>query len=199
MTKYILLITFSCMLVTGGCNEFGRVDQGRVIAYDQNEQTIVMLRDKSPDSKKPDYTELPPISYTLPSDPDETGPAPRTGKLMNINMDKKEVDIFIENTNTIATVTYTLVEEKKIDPKDPLVYDSQNQKTREFPLMDQNNKTITVFLEDTKTLITFSVPDEYFALPPDTWTMGDEVRMYYKEPGKALRFMNISKTDIFKK
>ena len=27
----------------------------------------------------------------------------------------------------------------------------------------------------------------------------DEVRIYYKKPGEALRFMNISKTDIYKK
>ena len=46
---------------------------------------------------------------------------------------------------------------------------------------------------------TFSVPDEYFALPANTWDAGDEVRIYFKETGKALRLMNISKTDIFKK
>jgi len=36
-------------------------------------------------------------------------------------------------------------------------------------------------------------------MPENTWDAGDEVRIYYKEAGKALRFMNISKTDIFKK
>ena len=48
-------------------------------------------------------------------------------------------------------------------------------------------------------LVTFSVPEEYLALPANTWEAGDEVRIYYKEPGKAARFMNITKTDIFKK
>ena len=35
--------------------------------------------------------------------------------------------------------------------------------------------------------------------PDETWDAGDEARVYYKEEGKALRFMNISKTNIFKK
>jgi len=48
-------------------------------------------------------------------------------------------------------------------------------------------------------LVTISVPAEYFSLPDYTWDSGDEVRIYFKEQGKALRFMNISKTDIFKK
>jgi hypothetical protein len=43
------------------------------------------------------------------------------------------------------------------------------------------------------------VPDEYFMLPVDTWDNGDEARIYYKEAGKAARYMNITKTDIFKK
>ena len=48
-------------------------------------------------------------------------------------------------------------------------------------------------------LVTFSVPEEYMSWPDSTWDAGDEVRVYYKEDGKSLRFMNISKTDIFKK
>jgi hypothetical protein len=48
-------------------------------------------------------------------------------------------------------------------------------------------------------LVTFNVPEEYFNFPEYTWDAGDEVRIYWKEKGKAIRFMNISKTDIFKK
>ena len=199
MARYMLLITLSFMITAAGCDEFGQVDQGRVIAFNKNEKTIVMIRDKSADSKKPDYTGLPPVSYKMPVDSNETGPEPKAGKLMNIDMDKKETTIFVEYSNNIATINYTLVEEKKVDPKDSLVYDPATQKTRKFPVIDQENKTITIYLENKKTLLIFSVPDEYFSLPPDTWAMGDEVRIYYKEPGKSLRFMNVSKTDIFKK
>lgn len=199
MRRHMGLIILGVMLAAAGCTDFGTVDQGRVIAYDKNEKTIVMIRDKSPDPKKPDYTGMPPVSYKLPADPHETGPAPKAGQLMKIDLDKKEAVIFVSHLNNIATVPYTLVDQKKADPKDPLVYDPATKKIREFPIIDQSNKTIELYLEKKKTLLTFSVPDEYFSLPPETWAMGDEVRVYYKEPGKSLRFMNVSKTDIFKK
>jgi hypothetical protein len=199
MRRCIGLIILAVILAAAGCTDFGKVDQGRVISFDKNEQTIVMIRDKSPDPKKTDYTALPPVSYKMPADSHETGPAPRAGKLMKIDLDKKEAVIFIGHLNNVATVNYTVVEQKKVDPKDPLVYDPETKKIREFPIIDQQNKSIEVYLEKRKTLLTFSVPDEYFSLPPDTWAMGDEVRIYYKEPGQSLRFMNVSKTDIFKK
>ena len=48
---------------------------------------------------------------------------------------------------------------------------------------------------------TFTIPADKIDLPPSTWEAGDEVRMYYKENAKhqALRFMNITRTNIFKK
>ena len=70
---------------------------------------------------------------------------------------------------------------------------------KKFPIVDKDKKAITVYSGRQKLLVTFSVPEEYLALPANTWEAGDEVRIYYKEPGKAARFMNITKTDIFKK
>lgn len=206
MARHMIFIILLAVLVTAsGCDkfgqdQFGKVDQGRVIAFDKNERTIVMLRDQSQDAKKPDYTALPPVSYKLPDNTNETGPVPKAGKLMNIDPEKKEAVIFVESSNSISTISFTIVEEKKkVDPKDPLVFDPDTKKNKEFPVFDQQNKTISLYLEKIKTFLTFSVPDEYFAMPPETWTLGDEVRIYYKEPGKSLRFMNVSKTDIFKK
>jgi hypothetical protein len=199
MHRFMVLIILAVMLATTGCDDFGQVDQGRVIAYDKNEKTILMIRDKSPDAKKPDYTGLPPVSYKLPDDPHEMGPEPRVGKLMKIDLDKKEVVIFLERSNDVATVSYNLLEQKKVDPKDPLIIDPETKKMRKFPVIDQQNKTIELYVENKKTLVKFSVSDEQFALPPDSWALGDAVRIYYKEPGKSLRLMNVSKTDIFKK
>ncbi|RPJ80666.1 MAG: DUF4881 domain-containing protein [Deltaproteobacteria bacterium] len=205
MARHMIFIILLAVLAASGCDkfgqdQFGKVDQGRVIAFDKNERTIVMLRDQSQDVKKPDYTALPPVSYKLPDDLNETGPAPKAGKLMNIDLEKKEAVIFVESSNSLSTINITIVEEKKkVDPKDPLVFDPDTKKNRAFPVFDQQKKTISLYLEKNKTLLTFAVPDEYFAMPPESWTLGDEVRVYYKEPGKSLRFMNVSKTDIFKK
>ena len=59
-------------------------------------------------------------------------------------------------------------------------------------MVDKDKKTITIYSGRQKILETISVPEEYLSLPPSTWDAGDEVRIYYKEEGKALRFMNIS-------
>ena len=58
---------------------------------------------------------------------------------------------------------------------------------------------MTIYSSRQKIYEIISLPEEYFALPESTWDAGDEVRIYYKEEGKSLRFMNISQTDIFKK
>jgi hypothetical protein len=86
-----------------------------------------------------------------------------------------------------------------IEKDNPLVFDKAANAAKKFPVVDREKKTITIYSGRQKTLTVISVPDEYFALPDKTWDAGDEVRVYYKEEGKALRFMNISKTDIFKK
>jgi hypothetical protein len=199
MRKYMGLIILVFMLAAAGCSDFGQVDQGRVVAYDKEQKTIVIVRDISPDTKKPDYTGLPPVTYALPKDSHETGPAPAVGKLLKVDLENKKAAIFVESSSTVQTVDLEIVEQRKADAKDPLVFDASTKKIREFPIIDQQAKTIEIYLEKMKTLLTFSVPEQYSAMPPDTWKMGDEVRIYYKEPGKALRFMNVSKTDIFKK
>ena len=75
----------------------------------------------------------------------------------------------------------------------------ENDKPKKFPVVDREKKTITVYSKRQQILTTLTLPEEYFALPDYTWDAGDEVRIYYKEEGKAQRFMNITKTDIFKK
>ena len=199
MRKAMVFIILSILLALTGCNDFGKVDQGRVVAYNEDARIVTILRDKSPDAKKTDYTELPPVSYSLPQDPNESGPEPKTGRLMKVDPDKKEVLIFLSDSNTLATVNFNTVEQKSVDSKDPLVYDSAAKKSKSFPVMDPEKKTITTYLKKRKILLTLSVAEEHYAMGPEAWTTGDEVRIYYKEQGKALRFMNVSKTDIFKK
>jgi hypothetical protein len=194
-----MIILFS-MAMLMGCDDFGRVDQGRTIAYDKANKTVSIIRDKSHDSKSPDYSVLPPVTYRLPDDPAEIGPEPKAGKRMKLDIDKKQITIFDPNINDFLTIHYTLVEQKdNIDPNDPVLYNSVTKEQKQFPLIDETQKTITVYSKRQNVLLTFTVPDQYAAYPPDTWDNGDEVRIYYKEEGRAGRFMNISKTDIYKK
>ena len=178
-----------------GCAEGGKVDQGRVIAFDKDKKLVTIIRDKKIDTLKPDYTYLPPLTYTLPDNPVEIGPLPKAGGRMKLDAETNQITIFDFKTQNFKTIDFRSVEKKTdVAKDDPLVKD------KKFPVIDRVNKIITIYSGRQKILQTISVPEEYlFDLPDSAWDAGDEVRIYYKVDGKALRFMNISQTDIYKK
>ena len=183
-----------------GCDEYGKVDQGRVIAFDKDKQTVTVIEDKNMDSQNPDYAILPPHTYTMPTDPAERGADPKIGLRMKIDADTKIIKIFNPSTKVIEDLPITIIDAQKDIAKDhPLVFDKGANAAKKFPVVDKDKKAITIYSGRQKLLVTFSVPEEYFSFPEYTWDAGDEVRIYWKEKGKAIRFMNISKTDIFKK
>jgi hypothetical protein len=122
------------------------------------------------------------------------GPEPKAGLRMKLDAKAKEITIFDPAAQNFKKIAYTLIDQKEgVDKSNPLVAGKQ------FPMVDKSKKAITIYSGRQKILTTFTVPEEFFAMPDDTWDAGDEVRIYFKEPGKALRLMNISKTDIYKK
>lgn len=183
-----------------GCAEFGTVDQGRAIEYDKEKGLVTIIRDVKHDAKNPDYSFLPPVSYLKPVDLQEMGAEPKAGYRMKLDTTKKQIVIFDKAAQNFRTIDYVPVDEQvNIDRYHPLVYDKASEKAKKFPAVDKDKKQITIYSPRQKILVTIGVPAEYISLPDYTWDSGDEVRIYFKEPGKALRFMNISKTDIFKK
>lgn len=200
--KRTLILLSIAMLAFGalGCEEYGKVDQGRVIAFDKEKATVTVIEDKNMEPSNPDYSILPPHTYTLPTEPIDRGADPKIGLRMKLDVEKKIIKIFNPNTQALEELPITIVDAQKDIGKDhPLVFDKDKNAAKKFPLIDQDKKTITIYSGRQKLLVTFSVPEEYFGMPEYTWEAGDEVRIYWKEKGKALRFMNISKTDIFKK
>ena len=190
-----LVATLTATLLLGafGCGEQGKVDQGRVIAFDKDKETVTLINDVKHDAANPDYSGAP-VTFALPKDPAERGEDPKPGLRMKLDTKTREIVIYDMLTKGMAKITYTLIDQKEnVGKNSPLV------EGKKFPIVDQEKKAITVYSGRQKLLVTFSVPEEYLALPANTWEAGDEVRVYYKEPGKALRFMNITKTDIFKK
>jgi hypothetical protein len=136
----------------------------------------------------------------MPKDPAEIGALPKAGKRMKLDTGNSQIVIFDTATQNFKTITYKLIEQKEnVGKEDPLVYDKTADKPGNFPVIDREKKIITVYSKRQKVLTTFSLPAEYFTLPDNTWDSGDEARIYYKEEGKARRFMNVSKIDIFKK
>ncbi len=196
MAKKLCWLTLLAILPVAlvlGCGEQGKVEQGRVIAFDKAKDTLTFIVDVKHDAANPDYSGAP-VNFALPKEPSERGADPKFGLRMKLDTKAREIVIYDPETKQMKKIQYTLIDQKEGVAKDnPLVAD------KKFPVVDKAKKAITVYSGRQKLLVTFSVPDEYFGLPDYTWEAGDEVRVYYKEPGKALRFMNISKTDIFKK
>ena len=193
----LTVLTFGSLFA---CGKLGNVDQGRVIEFDKEKGVVTLIRDVKADPMKPDYNHLPPYVYEMPKDPSEIGALPKAGKRMKLDTEKKQIVIFDTATQNFMTIDYILISQaEKVNSDDTRVFDKAVEKPRTFPIIDREKKTVTVYSKRQKILTTFSIPDEYFALPDNTWDSGDEVRIYYKEEGKARRFMNISKTDIFKK
>jgi hypothetical protein len=182
-----------------GCADHGNVDQGRVVAYDKDKRIMVMIRDKKMDPQNPDYTYLPPLTYVLPTDPLDTGPEPKAGGRMKLDAEKNQVVIFDQAAQNLKAIDVKFTEKKEnVDRLNPLVYDESKKAAKKFPVVDKEKKTVTLYSGRQNLFVTFIVPDEFIDLPEATWDSGDEVRVYFKEAGKALRFMNISKTDIFR-
>ncbi len=197
---WIIAIALMPIMITLGCGELGKVDQGRVIQFDKDKKTVIMIRDKSSDPLNPDYSYLPPVTFTLPPDPKETGPEPKAGLRLKLDIKNHQIVIFDPASQNFKTIQFSLVDQKeKIDKDNPLVFDKGKDKPKKFPVIDKEKKTITIYSKRQQTLVTISLPEEYFALPDYTWDSGDEVRIYYKEKGQAKRFMNVTKTDIYKK
>lgn len=200
MKKYCWMIGLVLVpiLITLGCGDLGKVEQGRVIQFDKTKWTVTLVRDKQADPQNPDYCQLPPVTFALPADPQEMGPEPKAGLRIKLDTKNNQIVIFDPASQNFKTIQYTLIDQKeKIAKDNPLVLDEG--KPKKFPIIDREKKAITVYSKRQQILTTFTIPEEYFGLPENTWDAGDEVRIYYKEEGKARRFMNITKTDIFKK
>jgi hypothetical protein len=190
---WLCVLLLASLALVAGC-ELGKVDQGRVIAFDEAKGTVTLIQDKDANPGKPNYNTLPPHVYAIPKDPDEMGPDPKVGKRMKLDDQAKEITIFDDKTQAFKKIAIQILDESKnVGRESPLVAG------KKFPLVDKEKKTITIYSARQRILVTFTVPEEELARPAETWEAGDEVRIYYKEAGKALRLMNISKTDIFKK
>jgi hypothetical protein len=190
---WLTLLAILITLLPVGCGEMGKVEQGRVIGFDSAKETVTFIHDVKADPGNPDYSGAP-LTFALPKEPMDRGEDPKAGMRMKLDAKAKEIIIYDPATQGFKKITYTLIDQKeKVAREDSLV------KGKQFPMVDRTKKAITIYSGRQKLLTTFSVPDEYFGLPDNTWEAGDEVRVYYKEPGKALRFQNMTKTDIFKK
>ncbi|WP_310600027.1 DUF4881 domain-containing protein [Desulfobulbus sp.] len=202
-TNILLSLAAASLVVSiSGCNkeDYPKVEQGRTIAFNKDTREVTLIHDSAMDPQKPVYDVLPPSVFKLPTDPAETGPEPKPGQRMKLDTEKKVIVIFDTKTQKMLNIPITIVDlQQSIGKEHPLVYDKDAKKAKKFPVVDKDKKSVTIYSGRQRMLCTFSVPDEYIGYPESTWDAGDEVRLTYRTPGQSLRFMNISKTDIFKR
>lgn len=173
------------LLLASGCQASGKVEQGRVIAFDKKAELVTLIPESLiPGESAPGV--LPPITVKTPENPEEMGPAPVPGKLMRVDTKEQQVVIFESATKAFRTI-----------PFQPIAEQHNVSKSPKSPV-DRVKKTITVFSREQKLTVTFAASDELLAMPDDTWRPGDVVRYYYKDPAQALRFMNVTRTDLTK-
>jgi hypothetical protein len=171
-----------------GCTDFGKVEQGRVIAYNHQNGIVTLIPSSALGTEKAS-----PVTVRIPEDPKEMGPAPEAGKRLLFDTQHRKLVVYDAAAGVVKTIGYTPVTELANIASD----DKQVQGVK-FPVIDREKKTITLYSSRDKKLVTFTVADEYFSLPEDTWKAGDDVRWYFKQPGQALRMMNVTKTNVMK-
>jgi len=191
-TRWLTLVAAWAGAWALGCGGFGKVNQGRAIAYDPQNGLVTLILDSNyREPGRPRYDVLPPVTVRAPEDPAAMGPAPQAGGLIELDIGNRRAVIFEAASQSLKAIPLEMVE---------LVENAGRDHPRvarvRFPVVDRVNKVITLYLAKKRQLITFAVPEEYLGLPDSTWVMGDEVRYYFKDPGQALRMMNVTKTEV---
>ncbi len=170
-----------------GC-ELGQVEQGRAIQYDRSRGVVTLILDSNPGGP-PRYDRLPPVEVRVPVVASEMGPEPVAGKLLRVETSPCQLSYFDESQRTIHHAPCSVVEQiDHVPANDPRV--------AHLPEVDRERKTVKIYWPQAQRILVLSVPDQYLDLPLDTWQFGDEIRYYFKQPGQALRMMNVTRTRL---
>ena len=190
----MLAMAFSVALLTG-CNFDGGVEQGRCVAFDATAKTLTIVVDVTHDQFNPHYSGGT-HTFKLPVESKDMGPSPSVGGRLMIDLVKNTVLIYDQKTSSVRELAVQFTDvEKNVGSNHPKV------KGKTFPIIDKEQQTVTVYSGRQKSLITFKIPAEAQDYPAYVWTAGDEMRIAYRNADKAqaMRIMNVSKTNIFKK
>lgn len=189
LATLVLALSFAL----GACDFNGGVEQGRCVGFDPNNKTVTLVVDTTLDQHNPHYSGKV-DTFKLPEEARDMGPVPAAGHLLMIEPEKNAILYYDPATKSVKelSVKFTNIE-KDVYAK------SSKLKGKTFPIIDKAANTITVYSARLEELATFQVKPEEMALPEDTWKLGDEVRIAFRNDKRtqAIRLMNVSKTNIF--
>lgn len=178
------------------CAATGVVEQGRAIAFDAEAKSVTVVLDRSETAGRADYSGAV-TTFVLPDDPHERGPDPVVGGVVAVDPAGEAVTVVVDGA--LRRVGLEGATAEQVDPKDARVWDAEAKKARSFPRYDAASGALSLWFPKESRLVVGRVPEADRALPESTWKLGDEVRLYVKEPPVAARFMNVTRTDIYKK
>lgn len=189
--RSLLILVVALSFALAACDFDGGVEQGRCVAFDPEKKLLTVVVDTTLDQHNPHYSGKV-DTFKLPLEARDMGPAPVPGDLLMLEMDKNQVMIYDPATKHLREipVEFTKVE-KEITPK------SSKLKGKDFPIVADGS--VTVYSPRLESIITFKLPPDALALPRETWTLGDEVRIAFRNEKReqAIRIMNVTKTNIF--
>ena len=210
MMRKILLLPALIVLagfMLAGCGGYGQVEQGVVVAVDEKNRTVTIIPQTN--SKNPReygaYDRLPVEVWNLPEDRSETGAMPDAGLRANVNVKNSTITMYDPDSKAFDVIQVEVIEDVTdvdLRRRHPLVTERHPTTRRwvpkKFPIIDREKQTIQIYDLPQKRVTTFRVEEEWKEKYADDWmwNSGCEVRMYFVEKGKSLRFMNITKTDI---
>ena len=183
-----ILLTAALALAMAGCTRFGQVNQGRVVAFDGERGLVTLVSDSNyMDPGNPRFDVLPAVTIRVPADRKEMGPAPEAGKLLRLDLAGGRMVVFDAAAGGFKNIPFQVAGRRD---------NARREELAALPAVDRAAGTVRLAVKNA--MVTLAVPGEYLSLPEDTWKAGDEVRYYYKDPGQALRLMNVTRTDIGK-
>ena len=200
--KILPLLLMIVGLSLAGCGEYGKVEQGRTVAFDETKTpaTVWIIQDSGIEDGNPHYDVLPAHPFVLPDDPAEIGAKPFAALRVKLDVEGKVITMYNAAEKQFDKLPFEVVKDDKgvsARKRHPLVWDATTRREKKFPEINEAENTITIFSRRQERLTTIKLSHEDFGkYKGDEWDAGDEVRVYYKEQGKALRFMNITKTDF---
>jgi len=120
---------------------------------------------------------------------------------MLLDVEKKIITMYNPQTKAFEELPFEVKDDHQnvdVRRRNPLVWDQKTRRAIEFPKIDAAERTITIYSRRQLRLTTIKLSEEDFGkYKGSEWDAGDEVRIYYREQGKALRFMNITKTNLY--
>ena len=191
----LLTLVLALSFALAACDFDGGVEQGRCVTFDPAAKTLTIVVDVTHDQFNPHYSGGV-HTYKLPAEARDMGPAPAVGGRLMVDLEKSSLLLYDPASNSVTELRVQFTDvEKSVGPDHPKV------KGKTFPVIDKEKQTVTVYSSRLRALATFKVPAEEQNQPPVFWTLGDEMRIAFRNAtkGQAGRVMNITKTNIFKK